>query len=96
MLRLQRCYELKDQLKASERALWFGTTFEEKATEDIKHLQAWLQNVEHLIRITKRERRHHPKNSSIMEHFLGMNSLTNRKSKEQEKPQAYPQELKPD
>jgi hypothetical protein len=73
-LRLHRCYTLKDRLKASERSLWLGTTMEEKSNEDIKHIQAWLQNVERLIRITKRERRQCPKNSSIMEHFLGIKS----------------------
>jgi hypothetical protein len=45
-IRVQRCYTLKDQLKASERILWFGTTMEEKLNEDPKHIQAWLHNVE--------------------------------------------------
>jgi hypothetical protein len=69
---------------------------EEKSNEDIKHIQAWLQNVERLIRITKRERRQRPKNSSIMERFLGIQSQLPVQSHEHEKPQAYSQELNPD
>jgi hypothetical protein len=95
-IRVQRCYTLKDQLKASERLLWFGTTMEEKLNEDPKHIQAWLHNVERLIRITKRERRQRPKNSSIMERYLGIQSSNRSRSHENDKPQAYSQELNPD
>jgi hypothetical protein len=99
-MRVQRCYSLQHQLKATERRTWFEATLEEKLQEELGHLQTWLQMVERLLRISKREIRKRPRSSVIMERFLGIAPNTTSTNPLQLEPslnpRAYPQDLHPD
>jgi hypothetical protein len=70
--RIRRCYSLQTQLTASERRTWFDKELDDKLQEDAQHLRVWLDMVERLIRISKREQKKRPKSSLIMEQFLGI------------------------
>jgi hypothetical protein len=70
--RIRRCYSLQTQLTSSERRKWFDTELDDKLQEETQHLKVWLQMVERLLRIYKREQRKRPNSSRIMEMFLGI------------------------
>jgi hypothetical protein len=98
-MRIRRCYEQKSLLKAHERNCWFTKTLEEKLQEDHKQAQNWLQGIERLIKISKREQLKRPRESIIMERFIKAKTLGNEPDHTQhavENPRAFSQELNPD
>jgi hypothetical protein len=54
---IRRCYKQKRTLKSQEQAQWFATSLEDKLQEDAKYTINWLQGVERLIKITRREQK---------------------------------------
>jgi hypothetical protein len=95
--RIQRCYNFQSNLKASERQQWFGETLENIMQKDIRFLEAWTRAVEKIVTITKREQRRRPKESQIMERFLGIEDTQQLRTRaENEHPRRFSQELNPD
>jgi hypothetical protein len=94
-LRIRQCHEQKSLLRAHERNCWFTKTLEEKIQEDHKQAQNWLQGIEHLIKISKREQLKWPRESIIMERFIKAKTLGNEPDHTQravENPRAFAQE----
>jgi hypothetical protein len=97
--RIRRCYSLQIQLTSSERRKWFDTELDDKLQEETQHLKAWLQMVERLLRISKREQRKRPNSSRIMETFLGIRAPDpqhNPVLHPAENHRALPQDMNPD
>jgi hypothetical protein len=66
--------------------------------KDPRHIKTWVNMVERLIRITKREQKRRPKGSIIMERFLQLAAPQTNQSQQQQKqhPKKFCQELNPD
>jgi hypothetical protein len=98
--RIQRCYEVRHKLSASERQQWFSQTTAELLQKDQKYIQAWINRVERLIRITKREEKTRPPESRIMEKFLTIpitrQHLPRVSQRKKRKPQSLAQDMRPD
>jgi hypothetical protein len=97
--RIRRCYSLQTQLTSSERRKWFDTELDDKLQEETQHLKVWLQMVERLLRIYKREQRKRPNSSRIMEMFLGIWATEpqhNPALHPAENHRALPQDMNPD
>jgi hypothetical protein len=97
--RIRRCYSLQIQLTSSERRKWFDTELDDKLQEETQHLKIWLQMVERLLRISKREQRRRPNSSRIMETFLGIRAPEpqhNPALHPAENHRALPQDMNPD
>jgi hypothetical protein len=96
--RVKRCYALKDELAFNDRHIWFATDIKEKMQEEPRLIQTWLTLVERLLRIAKREQRKRPRESYIMDKFLGLQYYHTPTHRNQGvmNPRAYQQELNPD
>jgi hypothetical protein len=95
--RVRRCYNHKTLLKAHEQTQWFSLSLEDRLMEDAKRTTNWLQGVERLIKITRRELKKRPRESIILERFLKVKNNTQEQGNhEAEDPRAYAQELHPD
>jgi hypothetical protein len=97
--RIQRCYEFRDRLPASERTQWFSNGIHELLKNNIKFLNSWLSIVERLIRINRREQKARPPESKLMEQYFSLYQ-TGRKTKARYKKNLNPcklaQEMQPD
>jgi hypothetical protein len=98
--RVQKCYETRHKLSASERQQWFSQPSTDLLQKDHKYLGAWLTIVERLIRITRRKEKARPPESRLMERFLSMSTIRHqvlrvRKSKKK-KPQSLAQDMQQD
>jgi hypothetical protein len=95
--RIRRCYDQQSLLSAQERLHWFSTTLEDRLQEDAKRAVSWLQGIERLIKISRREQKQRPKESIILENFLkGKIIQIERPNQATAKPQAFIHELNPD
>jgi hypothetical protein len=97
--RIRRCYSLQHILTANERNRWFNSSLTDKITEDAHKTTKWLDGVERIIRITKREQKHRPKESAILERFLNIQLpqyQNDHGNPEVENPRAYANEFSPD
>jgi hypothetical protein len=97
--KIRQCYELKDNLSAYERQQWFSLQVNDLIQRDSKYLKSWLNIVERLIRITRRQEKQRPLESKIMEKFLSIGQ-TNRQVRARQnksrKPQKLTQDMQPD
>jgi hypothetical protein len=98
--RIRRCYTYSNIVSAQDRQLWFSTSLEDQLQEEPNRANNWLQGIERIIKITRREQQQRPKESVIMERFLGIkqhpNTQPTHNSQEMGNPRAYVQELNPD
>jgi hypothetical protein len=96
--RVRRCYELSGHLSHRERAHWFSATMTELLQKELRHIKTWVNMVERLIRITKREQKRRPKGSIIMDRFLRLTTTktTQRQPQQQQHPKKFRHQLKPD
>jgi hypothetical protein len=95
--RIQRCYEYSDRLLANERQKWFSKDIEDVLQQDAKYLETWLQLVERIIRIAKREQKNRPLESKIMERFLNIGEQSiNTQRQQQRNPRSLAQDMNPD
>jgi hypothetical protein len=97
--RIRHCYESKDKLLASERQQWFSLQMKDLIQKDSKYLKAWLNNVERLFRIIRRQEKQRPSESRLMEKFLSI-SQTDRQVRARQnksrKPRKLTQDMQPD
>jgi hypothetical protein len=95
--RIQQCYEYSNRLQAKERQQWFSKDIADVLQQDAKYLKTWLQLVEKIIRITKREKKNKPSESKIMESFLNYHeqSITIQR-RQQRNPRSLAQDMNPD
>jgi hypothetical protein len=97
--RIQKCYEIKDKLTASERQKWFSQSANDLLQKDHKYLTAWLTIVERLFKIIRREERARPPESRLMERFLSMTNTVHqvwKRKNKKKKPRSFAQDMQPD
>jgi hypothetical protein len=94
--KIRTCYSMSHIIPAHERNTWFSMTLEEKLMEDPTKAGNWLQGASRLIKIAKREQRHRPKESAILERFHKLPNLQPREAIKIINPRAFPQEPNPD
>jgi hypothetical protein len=68
--RAEQCYADAHWLMATDRTKLFQKTLEERIKSDVKHLQAWVEGTEQIIRINKQEDPHILKCRKKMEEFI--------------------------
>jgi hypothetical protein len=97
--RIQKYYELKDKLSASERQQWFSQSAQELLQKDFQYLGAWVNVVERLLRIARREEKARPPESKLMERFLAITNTVRKartRKHKKKKTRNFVQDLRPD
>jgi hypothetical protein len=68
--RAQHCFKQAHLLSAADRNHLFQKPYDERICEDIKHLQAWVDSTEQIIRINKQEDPHIVKSRKKFEDYF--------------------------